>query len=733
MPASLGVSPCVTEPTTMSQPRGSRAASNTKQRRRPTLAAPPPARDPDLADVLDAAADAARDAHRLALACASRTTNAIATIEASLHTNVARVRGSALQTDATLASLGQQLDATIGDLRAVHARTTETLTRLHGRLDRFSITVFGRTMAGKSTLMEILTQGQGASIGRGAQRTTRDVRVYTWRGLEVTDVPGIGAFEGQDDAAIAMKAAEQADLVIYLITSDAPQPIEAHYLAAVRRLGKPVLGVINVQHSLETESDRRRFLRAPDRAFDPARLRALTDQFEAFVDQHAPGFRPEFFPVHLDARYRAAQPAHASERDTLLAASRFDALERRIVREIQTHGALARYRALVDAASVPSIEVMERCLEFAERNADSGRVLIAKRKKLQAWIDRFSPSAHRRIDDFCAQAMSDLHDEVPGFVERYAEDEDLAERWSKRVSRAGILRGAEALQRELGHEASTEISELTRELRAEIELTGALGDKLNLAPASITDTRRLWDWGVGLAAGGLTIAALFVSGPIGWVAAGVGLVGGVLSFLFDSRADKLERARQRLTKKLHKSLEDQEQRLRKQLHGWLTHQVENALYDVRRRLDAITSALMTLADEQRGLAWMQNDQLRTLNHALLQRTLATVGQPAEAERVVRAARVPGIALMLLIRPGRHLAGAARHDAERALGEKLLVVVDSPDERAVLRHALDARCQVRIDPRLRKAHAHLGEISARTAERVRLAQQLTALHVVIPPR
>lgn len=56
----------------------------------------------------------------------------------------------------------------------------EDLQNLRNNLSKFSITLFGRTMAGKSTLMEILTEGDGKSIGTGAQRTIRDVRKYTW-------------------------------------------------------------------------------------------------------------------------------------------------------------------------------------------------------------------------------------------------------------------------------------------------------------------------------------------------------------------------------------------------------------------------------------------------------------------------------------------------------------------------------------------------------------------------
>ena len=49
---------------------------------------------------------------------------------------------------------------------------------LHERQKDFSIVVYGRTMTGKSTLMEILTRGNGSSIGKGSQRTTRDIRDY---------------------------------------------------------------------------------------------------------------------------------------------------------------------------------------------------------------------------------------------------------------------------------------------------------------------------------------------------------------------------------------------------------------------------------------------------------------------------------------------------------------------------------------------------------------------------
>jgi len=46
----------------------------------------------------------------------------------------------------------------------------DELKRLREQTKAFSIVVYGRTMAGKSTLMEILTHGNGKSIGKGSQR-----------------------------------------------------------------------------------------------------------------------------------------------------------------------------------------------------------------------------------------------------------------------------------------------------------------------------------------------------------------------------------------------------------------------------------------------------------------------------------------------------------------------------------------------------------------------------------
>ncbi len=117
-------------------------------------------------------------------------------------------------------------------------------------LNRFTVTLFGRTMAGKSTIREALTCGDGATIGKGAQRTTRDVREYTWNSLRIIDTPGIGAYEGDEDRAQALSVIDETDVVLFLVSSDGIQEESFKGMQELRQQNKPLLFVLNVKRDL---------------------------------------------------------------------------------------------------------------------------------------------------------------------------------------------------------------------------------------------------------------------------------------------------------------------------------------------------------------------------------------------------------------------------------------------------------------------------------------------------
>jgi hypothetical protein len=655
----------------------------------------------------------------------------------SLSESLKTLGDSSARTPDIVEQLKAQLTCAVSELIQLQKTLNIELEERRKHLDSFSITLFGRTGAGKSTLMEILTGGDGRSIGTGAQRTTRDVRAYSWNGLEITDVPGVAAFEGEEDEELAFKAAAEADLVVFLITDDAPQPIEAECLARVRRLGKPVLGICNVKVAVDDDDDLVLFLRNPDRPFDRSRLEPLLNQFYAFVDQHVPGKHVPFVFTHLRSRFLAEQPRYAQYRDQLLVASRFDGVEALILREVVGRGTFLRIKSFVDGAVTPMMNFMNRLLEFSAKNSSSGRVLIDKQRQLRKWLEEFRIHGQERINTLVSKAMDTLRDEVPSFAEEHYEDSSAGESWNKVVESTGVNRKIERLQKELLDECQKAVSDFARELKSELSLVATLSADRHIKMDSIFDSKRAWNWGTKILAGGLGIAALILSsGPIGWAAAAaVEAIGWLFSWFFDDREEKARRAREKLTKRLLGDIEKKERKLRKDLGDWFHRELLGKQVQVQVLLNdlwAVTSALFELADAQRTLAWTLNERQKALGHTLVEEALVQLKAENLKDSILDIARVPGLATMFLIAPNTTFPGEVRDGLERLLGEKIWFVVDTKNPFSILSQAIGRDCdrkKVSIEEKIRVAHVPLDRLGPEAKARVLLAQQLTGLHVM----
>lgn len=688
----------------------------------------------DLETALERCRAAAREGYAVALRSLEDTDAAIQRVSAALKRSVREIEQGRAQTSDVVAQLRQQLHQVVSELHELQKSSRASLDARKDDLDEFSIALFGRTMAGKSTLMEILTNGNGNSIGKGAQRTTRDVRAYRWKGLKVTDVPGVAAFEGAEDEALAFEAATKADLVLFLITDDAPQPVEAECLARVRALGKPVLGICNVKVALDDEDDLRLFLRKPEKRFDTNRLNTLVGQFHDFADRYTPGYRVWFVYTHLRSRYLSRQPSYAEHRAELVRVSRFDLVERAIIKQVAVRGTFLRVKSFIDGAVVPLLELSDRLLEFSAQNSSSGRVLIDKQRQVLGWREEFRTSAESRIDTLISKNVGALREEIPSFAEDNYDREDSGERWSTFVERRGISARAQGLQKQLQDECRRALAEIARELEAEIKLVGDLAGDRRIKMDSVFDGKRAWNWGTALLAGGLTLAAVILgSTPLGWAAAAVGAVGWLISLLMDDRELKARRQRDKLVRHLTKNVDSIERNLRKGLGDWLYQRLLREQVDVLvGDLRAITSGLFQLADAQRTLAWTLNKQQKDLHRALLREALDHLGHPELDKLVLDVARVPGLAMTLLIDPATRFPAEVRSGIEDLLGERVGFVVNTRDPASILSQAIGKDCdrrRVSIEEKIRVAHVPIGVLDAVGRSRVRLAQQLTELHVV----
>lgn len=119
-------------------------------------------------------------------------------------------------------------------------------------LKKFKVMVFGKTKAGKSTIREALTKGDGSTIGKGGQSTTKEVNIYEWKNLKLYDLPGINSSTdtGDLETDLANKALNECDLVLFVFTSDNQSVEELEALKKIKNRGKEVLVILNYKLDL---------------------------------------------------------------------------------------------------------------------------------------------------------------------------------------------------------------------------------------------------------------------------------------------------------------------------------------------------------------------------------------------------------------------------------------------------------------------------------------------------
>ncbi len=690
--------------------------------------------DLDLEQALIASRKTAKQGYRLAKKNLKEASSAFDEMSEEIKACLNKIEDGKVRTPEVVNGLKNQLSGILGEISSLQHSLDAELKERYKQLNVFSITLFGRTMAGKSTLMEILTEGNGESIGKGAQRTTRDVRSYSWKGLEVTDVPGVAAFEGSEDEDLAFASASKADLILFLITDDAPQPAEAECLARIRHLGKPVLGICNVKVAVDDEDDLQLFLRNPEKPFDQIRISDLLRQFRLFADQHIPGIHIPFVATHLHSRYLALKPEYKAYKKKLYWASKYKFLERKIIQEVAGRGAFLRIKSFIDGAYRPMLDLSELLLNYAGQNSGSGRVLIGKCRQFREWSSSFAVLSLNRIETLVKKEADALRFEIPGFVEDHYQDGSAGKNWNSLVESRGIDKKIQKIQKSIQKKVQVELSEIARELQTELSLVMSMSADKNIKMDSILNLKRAWNWGVNLVASGLGIWAIIIgSGPIGWAAAAVGVVGWLLSYLFEDREKKATKARNSLTIKLNTNVDKMESSLQNDLKRWfheelIRDQVNVFLDD----LSAVTEGLFSLSDAQRNLAWTLNERQKLLNKALLNAALEQLDSTDFEGLFIDVARAPGLALMIVIPPNTQIPEDVQKELEHLLGEKLWFVIETENVLNKLYQAIGRKCpldSIGVEEKIRVAHVPLHLLGEEAKPRVRMAQQLTGYHIM----
>ena len=571
----------------------------------------------------------------------------------------------------------------------------EDLENLRENLSKFSVTLFGRTMAGKSTLMEILTNGDGLSIGNGAQRTTRDVRQYNWNGLEITDVPGIGAFEGEDDEQIAFEAAKKADLILFLITDDAPQAAEAECFGRIMDLGKPVICIMNVKASAPEGKSIKLLTRDIEKRFDMERLNEIRKQFMSYSKQLGQdwGYVP-FVYVHLKSAFMSQNTEDPQVKDTLHKVSRIGFLKKKIVEQVRERGCFYRVKTFIDIITNPMLVSMENLLNQSLLNSAQGRIVLSKKRQLAVWKDGFKATGKNRIRSLLINLKSQLNGEIAAFAEEHFDDKNADKAWNRLLQEKGIQDNCQTLLTELEETCNDKIKEVSREISQELLFSASFSGDRTLRMNRIIDGKKLWDWSATIIGGGLSISAIFAgafgaaaAGPLGWIALGVSAVGVLGSLIFKSRDKKEQEARMRLESSLRKNVDTICSSLEKQMLKNFDSLIDVRVESLLKELDRMNSVVFRLADTQKELAWKLDDHLLELNSQIVNEAIKMIGAEGLEYHIVETARVPGNSVVFMLNDGSYFPDEQKEQLNRMMSENIAFVYGTDNKRTLISRVL----------------------------------------------
>lgn len=719
--------------------------------------------DKKLADALAQCVKASSEGYELAKKNANALIDAIGQMKSKLSDSMSRNGMLSRGSDECRKIIKAQYLEIIDRLNDYEQTIVLDLERRWQEKKGFSIVVFGRTMAWKSTLMSILTRGNEEFIGKGAQRTTRDVRRYLWKGLEVIDVPGIAAFGGDEDTRVAFDAAQSADLALFLMTDGGNTPEEVQGFADLRNSGKICLGVVNVQDQLVYLQ---RFPNEPT-IVDEA-IKGVSEKinskdtyreiqcFAEKVSAKSSGIRIDFTIVHLLLSQLSQRKIFAQYAERMRKESQVRRLMAKICHEVVTNGPFFRVKGYVDGVVKPMVDGI--CILFSGSaiNASQGRMMLDKVRQLKKWRDDFIANSDQRLKNANAAFEESMMRDIDDFAAENYENSDALIKWQKIMTDSVAYKKWGKVVAEIGEECSEKLREVQHEIEREFSFVKASAEKEEFETGDFSDSRKIWNWSVHALSSVLTAASLFTGGVTALIAGAVELIGGFFSSWFENKEEKIQRARSRLSTQVNKVTHDFCKKQGKNILDAFYEKIKRSRIDVVVNSQVnVTNGLFHLADAGRALAKSLIAEVGKINRQLVFYALRSLGYTRFADDILRVARIPGNVVAIALRDGARLPDEFGRKFSALMKERVVYVrwrdigglanmecQVSRDNiyaaKIMIKSILHNKCElndVHIDPKLGIVHLQLDEACLSLTEKtellnnIKLAEQITALHIV----
>lgn len=614
------------------------------------------------------------------------------------------------------------------------------LKLLRKNLSKFSVTLFGETQTGKSTLMEILKEGNGESIGKGTQRTTRDVRKYVWNDLVITDVPGIGAYLGHEDEVKAFEAAKSADMILFLITDDGPGQVEAECFRRIIGLGKPVIGILNIKSYID-ENDMDLTVADIEERFDKERLAAIKETFMKYGDSYAQDWhRIPFVDVHLHAAFCSQHADNKETADQLHELSRIEDLKRMIVEYVRSNGKYCRIKTFADAVACPALETEEFLLEESLHNSAQAKLIGSKSTGLAKWKSTFIDNGNTVIKSCYDEIRSNLYKDIPYFASNHYNDKEADQAWKTLIKSKKITKKGKETLEKLDMMADKKLEQTARQISQEMKYFSLSRSNANLQFKTYRDGGSLYRKSMSLISavtgiGGLV--SMVMTGPYTSLLMTASFISGMASGskrdLFENSEKRKQRLQAEMSDKLKEHVDMICSDMQRQLEKGLNRIVQGKIDCVINEMADLTWAMKELSHTQKSLGRDLNNHLLELNRELLTEAIKLIDAEGLENWMINVARIPGSKVLIQCRNGYLFPKEQEEQLERLMSESIECVTLSQDSAVpagrVLGESGDTGC-IRTDTKRKIIRLILPAADYASVVRARLIQQLTDYTVTV---
>ena len=176
----------------------------------------------------------------------------------------------------------------------------EELYKKQNAINNYTISLIGRTKAGKSTLHTVLTGEGKECIGVGMQRTTKFNRVYQWKSIRIIDTPGIGGAEenGRIDEEIANSVVGESDLICFITSDDTIHQDTLEMIEKLLARNKPIIILLNHKENIRNARFDE-FIKKPNRWKEGDKIEGYINRINQYLDKKGYKDEVEIYSVFL--------------------------------------------------------------------------------------------------------------------------------------------------------------------------------------------------------------------------------------------------------------------------------------------------------------------------------------------------------------------------------------------------------------------------------------------------